>query len=307
MVRIPALLAVLLLLSCSSGKTGEEPAVGSGKTESVQLRGTSESLGSGAAYSVEIVAGEVTRKAVLNLFSKNIDLSAATIEWLVNGVRLPDAAGKRFDVVYPKKGDTIQARVFFQGQEILSNVVTVKNAPAEMTRIKIMPEMFKPGDLLYVEAEAEDADGDDATITYEWLINGEPAGTEKRIGAQVKRGDKITIKLTTFDGEIYGTPVVMRREIRNLPPMIAEERDFIVTGNLYTYQVRAADPDGDTLVYTLQLAPQGMTMDQKTGMIQWQMPADFRGKTAFAVSVSDGNGGEAKKDFAFEIRVDSGQ
>ena len=126
---IVALLTVLSLLSCSSGKTGEEPAVGSGKTEGVQVKGTAGSSGSMAAYSLEIVSGEVTRNAVLNLSSKNIDLDNATIEWLVNGVRVPEAAGKKFNVVYPKKGDTIQARALFQGQEILSNLVTVKNAP----------------------------------------------------------------------------------------------------------------------------------------------------------------------------------
>ena len=307
MLRIIALLTILSLVSCSSGKTGEEPAVGPGKTESVQVKGTPESSGSAAVYSVEIVSGEVTRKAVLNLFSRNFDLANATIEWLVNGVRVPDAAGKKFDVVSQKKGDTVQARVFYQGQEILSNVVTLKNAPPEMKRIKIMPEVFKPGDLLYVEAEAEDADGDDVTIAYEWSKNGEPAGTGKQIEAPVKRGDKITIKLTAFDGENYNAPVTMTREIRNMPPAIVEDKKFSVKGGLYSYQVKATDPDGDTLVYTIKSAPRGMTIDQGTGMIRWNMPVDFKGKTAFTVSVSDGNGGEAKQDFVFEIRPEAGK
>ena len=307
MLRTLALLTILSLVSCSSGKTGEESAIGPGKTESVSLKGTPESSESNAAYSVEIVPGEVTRKAVLNLLSRNFDLANTTIEWLVNGVPVQDAAGRKFDVVYPKKGDKIQARVFFRGKEILSNLITVKNAPPEMKRLKLMPEVFKPGDLLYVEAEAEDADGDDVTITYEWSKNGEPAGTSNQIGAPIKRGDKIAIKIMTFDGESYGTPVIMKREIRNLPPMISEDRKFLVKDGLYTYQVKAVDPDGDTLSYALKSAPQGMIIDQATGLIRWDIPTKFEGKASFAVSVSDGNGGEAKQDFVFETRVERGK
>ena len=89
-----------------------------------------------------------------------------------------------------------------------------------------MPETFKAGDTLYVDVVGSDIDGDEVTILYEWTKNGEPAGTEKQIGVPIKRGDKISIKITPFDGETYGQPVVLRREIGNLPPVIIEDKSI---------------------------------------------------------------------------------
>ena len=38
----------------------------------------------------------------------------------------------------------------------------------ELTSIKIMPEIFKAGDTLYVDVVGSDIDGDEVTILYEW-------------------------------------------------------------------------------------------------------------------------------------------
>ncbi len=291
-------MALSFLLSCSKEKPAE-----------VSLQKPSEGTGSGVIgtsvpsavlpvqYSLEITPSEADRNTTLNLLPKGFALNDAKIEWVVNGqvVNSPNPLDIR-------KGGNIRAKAVVQGQEVLSNTVNIVNTPPEITKIRIMPEVFKPGDTLYVEVSGSDVDGDEVSITYEWSKNGEPAGTERRIAATIKRGDKITIKLRAFDGEKYGIPVVMKREIMNLPPMIIEKKDFIMKGNLFTYQFKAVDPDEDTLAYTLKAAPAGMNIDQKTGMIRWNMPADFQGKITFAVSVSDGNGGEAKQDFVFETK-----
>jgi hypothetical protein len=141
----------------------------------------------------------------------------------------------------------------------------------------------------------------------EWTRNGEPAGNEKKINAQLRRGDMVSIRITPFDGEVYGHPAILQREIRNLPPMIAEDKKFVMKGDLYTYQVKAVDPDGDALVYALKAAPRGMTIDQESGLIQWKVPSEFEGKTSFAVSVTDGHGGEARQDFVFKAGAESRQ
>ena len=165
-----------------------------------------------------------------------------------------------------------------------------------------MPEVFKAGDALYIEASGSDIDGDAVTIIYEWIKNREPAGSSKQIGIPIKRGDKISVKITPFDGEAYGKPIVLNREIKNLPPMIVDHKNFNFDGSVYTYQVKATDPDEDKLTYSLKSAPAGMTIDPKTGAIQWNVPPDVKGKTTFIVSVTDGNGGEATQSLTFEIK-----
>ncbi|MEW8150669.1 MAG: polymorphic toxin-type HINT domain-containing protein [Candidatus Thiodiazotropha endolucinida] len=41
----------------------------------------------------------------------------------------------------------------------------------------------------------------------------------------------------------------------------------------YEYQINASDPDGDALTYSLAIAPEGMTVNENTGMISW-VPTD---------------------------------
>ncbi|TAL26250.1 MAG: hypothetical protein EPN94_03555 [Nitrospirae bacterium] len=181
------------------------------------------------------------------------------------------------------------------------DAVKVKNTPPEMTKIKIMPEIFKSGDTLYIEAATTDADGDEVTIQYEWTKNKEAAGKDRQIGVPIKRGDKIDIKITPYDGKAYGGSVILHREIRNLPPMIIVDKNSRFDGNIFTYQVNASDADNDALAYSLKSAPQGMTIDKTSGLLRWDVPEDFKGKASFTVVVSDGHGGEASQAFVFEV------
>lgn len=180
---------------------------------------------------------------------------------------------------------------------------TTDNHPPELSRVKLMPEVFKPDDRLYIEAEGSDIDGNEVTIIYEWTLNGEPAGNSREIDAQIKRGDRISVKITPYDGELYGSPVTLKREIDNMPPVITEDNLLIFDGKTCTYQIKASDPDGDDLIYSLKTAPEGMTVDS-SGLMTWDVPPDFKGKEPVAVSVLDGNGGEAVLNFNVNINAE---
>lgn len=172
----------------------------------------------------------------------------------------------------------------------------VKNTPPELTKIKIMPEVFKSGDTLYVDVAAADADGDEVTIQYEWTKNKEAAGKDRQIGVSIKRGDKIDVKITPYDGKVSGRSVILHREIANLPPMLIVDKNFKSDGNLFTYQVQASDADNDALTYSLKTAPAGMTIDP-SGLIRWKVPPDAKEKTEVKVAVSDGHGGQVEAVF----------
>lgn len=293
-----------LFLSCSSEKPAD---IARGKPVKAKDSGISGKDASPAAvrevqYSLEIIPVDASRSSVLSLTSKGFNLSDASIVWLVNGNPVVSETPSQFKAIETKKGDTVQAKAMVNGREILSNIVKVRNAVPEMTRIKIMPETFKSGDVLYVDVIGSDIDGDEVTVLYEWTKNGEPAGKEKQIGVPIKRGDKISIKITPFDGENYGQPIILRREIRNLPPVIIEDKKFSFDGKRFSYQVKATDPDNDTLVYSLKTAPAGMTIEKTTGFIQWIVPQDFKGDVSVMVIVNDGHGGEALQSFVFEIK-----
>lgn len=242
----------------------------------------------------------------MRLVSHGFDISETGVGWLKDGMPFsitgPDFRELNLMEEEVRKGSVLQARVVFKGQEVLSNIVTVMNTPPEITGARVLPEIFKPGDKLSVEVTGRDFDGEEVAFLYEWFLNGAPSGNESSIDSQIKRGDKVTVKIIPFDGEDNGDPLLLDREIRNMPPAITEHNGLNVNGNSYTYQVRASDPDGDPLSYALESPVQGMTIDAKSGLVSWAAPSQFKGKQGVSVTVSDGNGGTARYTFSIVVQ-----
>jgi hypothetical protein len=302
MNKFLSLILLLLLFSCSSEKPAEvgsqkpSEAEGDGRGSETHVSKTVSS------YSLQIVPVNATRNSTIYIVAQGFKPSEAKIEWLVNGSPVESPKPEQFSASEVKKSDTVQAKATIQGKEALSNTIRIINSPPVISKVKILPEVFKPGDALSLEVSTSDVDGDEVTISYEWTKNGEPAGNNKRIEAPLRRGDKVSVKITPFDGEVYGRSGILDREIINLPPMIIEDKKYNFDGKVYSCQVKATDPDGDTLTYSLQSAPKGMTINQSTGLVYWNVPAEFKGKAPFMVSVSDGQGGESKTSFTLEIK-----
>jgi len=304
MNKFLCLILLLLLLSCSSEKPADlstqKPSEAGGGRGSELSRPPDSSVG--ALYSLEIVPTNATRNSTIYLVAQGFKPSDAKIEWLVNGNPAISLIPNQFKATENKKGDEVQAKAIIQDREVTSNIIRIKNAPPEIDKVKILPEVFKPGDALYVDVSGSDIDGDEVTITYEWAKNGEPAGNDKKIETSLKRGDKFSVKITPFDGESYGRPIVLHREIRNMQPTIIEDKKFVFDGKVWSYQVKATtDPDGDPLTYSLKTALSGMTIEPSTGFIKWNVPPEFKGKAPVTVSVKDGHGGEAVQSFTLEI------
>ena len=302
MKLFPLIITAVLFFACSSDKPVSTGAKGTSGARS-DFSGMLQNPGAvvNDTYALEITPKEATRKSTLNLSSTGFDLSGAKIEWLVNGRPFTTRVPTQFDGADVAKGAIIQAKVMMQGREVASNSVQLLNAPPAISGIKLMPEVFKPGDTLSVEVKGEDIDEDEVSFLYEWTKDGESAGKGSSIGANLKRGDKVSVRITPYDGMDYGNPVVLEREIRNMPPMIVEHKDFSFDGTMYTYQVKAMDPDGDTLAYSLESPQDGMKIDPSTGLLKWVVPKEFKGKKDVSIAVSDGNGGTAKYSMAITI------
>jgi len=94
---------------------------------------------------------------------------------------------------------------------------------------------------------------------------------------------------------------------QNLPPQITSEPTFVVAqGGLYTYQVDATDPDpGDVLNYSLDIHPDGMSINSNTGLIQWQTAADQPlDSYEVKVRVEDQAGAWATQSYFVTVSVD---
>jgi YD repeat-containing protein len=74
----------------------------------------------------------------------------------------------------------------------------------------------------------------------------------------------------------------------NHPPVITSTAVTAATvGQLYSYQVRATDPDSDPLAFSFVSAPVGMAIDAATGLIQWTPDSQAVGDWTVTVRVQD--------------------
>ncbi len=89
----------------------------------------------------------------------------------------------------------------------------------------------------------------------------------------------------------------------NHPPVITSTPvTDAAEGELYAYVVKASDPDpGDTLTYSLTVAPVGMTINSTAGLIDWTPTAAQVGDNPVTVEVSDGRGGLATQEFIIAV------
>ncbi len=296
------ILSIFFLTSCSreeqevmqarpvSEKETPAPAGKTGRTEADD-----------AAYSLTLIPRIAYRNSVLRVTSNRVKLPEDGIRWLRNGKTVEGESGIQFSPLKVVKGDTIEAAAQVDNKEMFSNAVTIRNSPPRITGFREDSGGYVTGDPLEVDAEWKDIDGDDVEITYEWTRNGEPVGSGRRIEGTFKRGDRLVITITPFDGEDYGRPAVLNRVIQNMSPKIEQDLTYDFDGKVFTSQVRAVDPDGDTLSYQLDSAREGVKIGPATGLITWNVPEGFLGDVPVTVSVTDGHGGESSRELILTI------
>jgi|694.fasta_scaffold16546_2 RHS repeat-associated protein len=88
----------------------------------------------------------------------------------------------------------------------------------------------------------------------------------------------------------------------NRNPIIQTQPELeIIGGQAYQYDVNAIDSDLDNLSYWLLVAPQGMTIDAVTGLINWQTATANIGNQVVKVEVTDGRGGFAQQNYTLSV------
>ena len=91
----------------------------------------------------------------------------------------------------------------------------------------------------------------------------------------------LSLLLTTFFAGCFLFP-----STNHSPTITSTEITTATVGVVYTYDVDATDPDGDTLIYSLTIKPADMTIDSVTGVINWT--PDTIGGYDVIVNVEDG-------------------
>jgi hypothetical protein len=264
--------------------------------------------------SVNILPNHPNKESELNPVIQSRDPDGDTItyqyQWVKNDEELFGENKGSLKMVNLKKGDLIRVKVTphdgkVNGATLLSPPVKVINSPPVLQEVKIEPKVAYATDQLKAVVKCSDQDGDFIYYTYQWIKNGVVLNEERGEfleQGQFKKGDSIVVAVTPDDREVQGSSKKSESiVISNSPPIILSSPPISLEKPTYLYQVKANDPDNDTVTYTLKSGSKGMEIDKKTGLIKWEVRKEDQGEHRIEVEASDDAGGKCTQRYTVKV------
>ena len=312
MKRVIAVSITLLCVACGGSRddatVGDSStalsgqAANGGNAPPVIVTAALEPVTAGASdeISVEIVANDSDRDRV-----------QFTIEWYRNADLVPDLDATSIPPGTFARGDRVYAIVYASdGKHEVSHQtapLVLGNSAPTVRRVVITPPRPTALDLLEVEPDYADEDGDVVSLSYRWLRNGEPIADSDRprlppdVG---HRGDQIIAQVRASDGSSESPWVSSALlTVANAAPAIKTQPNYTLSGSSqYSYDVGAEDPDRDRpLKYELVQGPPGMVVDVASGRVTWQVPDTANGVYPIELAVSDSYGGRTLQSYSLAV------
>jgi hypothetical protein len=197
----------------------------------------------------------------------------AKYQWFVNGNMVDGQTSSKLCNEYFKRDDEVTVRIENDQNGPSAGVIIGNSAPKILDGTSTENQVVRRGDITFT-LSADDVDGDEVKFRYQWLINGEEDFFHVDAtlpGESYIKGDRIQVKIIPYDafdeGTAYESTVLT---VPNAPPNITSQPPLQFESLEYTYQVEAADPDDTELTYSLEEAPQGMTINE-AGLVTWPL------------------------------------
>ena len=293
----------VISISCERQKAAEPPS----KTKANSLP---------TITSVTILPERPTRENDLSLVIQSQDADGDLVnyryQWIKNDIEIAGESGNVLKAGSFRKGDMFQVRVIpsdgkGDGKPFLSNPVKILNATPVVSEVWIEPQIPTIQNDLKVHEKSTDADGDSIFFSYQWEKNGAPLMDERKDmleRVRFKKGDSISVTIVPDDREIMGSPKKSEPvKISNSPPSIVSSPPTSIEGTKYLYQVKANDPDNDPVTFTLKSGPKGMTIDPRSGLLQWQIRKEDKGTHSIEIEISDNEGAKSYQQYSLAIEV----
>jgi hypothetical protein len=210
------------------------------------------------------------------------------------------------DKIAPKEnnvsaGETLENK----SEEILVPSAMADDPQSALNKAMLRLEFRDNKDFVKIVIDKVVGKGKEIIYRYEWTINGQSAGNGGDSVSGFKRGDKVAVRITLYDGDKLWLSRNVTMEISNTVPAVIENKESSFDGKMFTTQIKAKDPDGDTLSYELLSGPEGMTIDNKSGIVNWSMKENNGGDYPVKVKISDGHGGETTYQLTATIPKES--
>jgi hypothetical protein len=302
-------LVSLVLFACGD----ESPQQTAPKAQSSEVRETTQTPAkkesnpsqSAGDVAVEILPENPTSTGCLQAIIQGTP-GRSDISWLVNGEVVSSGTGRQLCSDKFKRYDTVTIQVGTVDMGAQASV-SIGNSPPHVVNISSSPSDIYAGIDVTVMPVAEDADGDSVDFTYQWLINGEadPVLSEATLpGNKFNKGDTVQVLIVPNDfyddGPTYKS---YEQPIFNAPPLITSEPPQGIASLDYRYQVEVTDPDDSTFTYRLDEAPEGMTIDETSGLIEWSLVDVEPGDYTIAIIAADTEGVETAQEYTLSLGI----
>jgi hypothetical protein len=181
-------------------------------------------------------------------------------------------------------------------------VTIAGNRAPVLDSVELVPGRELPvGEMLRVEARAEDPDGHRVRFDYAWIVNGRRLRhSGNTLSAdRLAVGDRVEVEVRASDG-VESSPGVRVGPVErvNSLPEITSHPPTKSGQDRFEYRVRAHDPDdARRLRFSLVEGPAGASMDPLTGQLVWDSSRAEPGRHAVRIAVEDWIGGRATQHF----------
>jgi hypothetical protein len=231
-------------------------------------------------------------------------------QWERNGEDIDGAEDATLENTNFVKGNLITVRVTpddgrLKGETFRSEEQIISNSIPEITSIRVTPDPAYTNSNLTVAVEVRDPDDDPIGFSYKWIKNDEVIPEENANtlnNSNFVKGDIVRVLVTADDGEVKGSPQSSEpMTIANALPAITSSPPQSLAEGAYSYQVKVSDPDGDPLSFKLNQAPGGMTIDERSGLIQWKPTREDAGSYEIEILALDNDGGQANQKYTLNL------
>ena len=191
------------------------------------------------------------------------------------------------------------------GSVVGTTTSTVTNADPELTSLT-GPATGDEGSPLTFEASATDPGiADLPDLSWSWDFGGDGTGTGTPAEHAFSDEGTWTVTVVVEDGDGGSDSDTLTVDIANVAPEITSSAPgYASEAVLWSYQAVAVDPGDDTLTWSLsESAPDGMTLDPATGLLEWTPTYDqsLGGPYSATLTVDDGDGGTDVEVFTVTV------
>ncbi len=170
--------------------------------------------------------------------------------------------------------------------------------------VRYSPEKPTAFDDIKVEVDLIPTGGKRIDVDYTWEVNGRKRISERSDTLPHRyfgKGDEVQVTLTIDGGpqlaEVKGPTVI----VANTPPRILTKPNTLT--RLDGFRIRAEDPDGARVKYSVKGAPPGLTVGETTGVFTYRPASDAEGGDYEIRSiVTDEDGAESEWVLGINIR-----